>query len=136
MFETFDHTADVGLRITAPDLDHLFAEGARGLFAVIAGDLSQIRLTEEVSIHVQGDRLDELFFDWLDELLYRFATQHLLLAEFRVHTHEQGLEAEARGEPWNAQRHHLEHEVKAITYHGLKVQQIDSGWLAEVILDI
>jgi len=26
--------------------------------------------------------------------------------------------------------------VKAITYHGLKVEQTSDGWLAEVILDI
>jgi SHS2 domain-containing protein len=30
----------------------------------------------------------------------------------------------------------LEHEVKAITYHGLKVEPADGGWLAEVIVDI
>ena len=33
-------------------------------------------------------------------------------------------------------RHILDHEVKAITYHGLKVEQNDGGWLAEVIVDI
>ncbi|MBW8884477.1 MAG: archease, partial [Planctomycetia bacterium] len=29
-----------------------------------------------------------------------------------------------------------EHEVKAITYHGLKVDQLTDGWRAEVIVDI
>jgi SHS2 domain-containing protein len=34
-------------------------------------------------------------------------------------------------------RHTMDHEVKAITYHGLDVRQIDDGtWQAEVIVDI
>ncbi|MHC4966372.1 MAG: archease [Planctomycetota bacterium] len=28
------------------------------------------------------------------------------------------------------------HEVKAITYHGLKLEQTAAGWQAEVIVDI
>src|SRR3954469_5456448 len=35
MHETFDHTADLGLRIRAGDLDTLFAEAAEALFSVI-----------------------------------------------------------------------------------------------------
>ncbi len=47
-----------------------------------------------------------------------------------------GLEAAAWGEPMDPSRHELNHEVKAITYHGLKVEQTADGWLAEVIVDI
>jgi SHS2 domain-containing protein len=42
----------------------------------------------------------------------------------------------AWGEPLDRARHVLEHEVKAITYHGLRVEKIADGWLAEVIVDI
>ena len=33
-------------------------------------------------------------------------------------------------------RHELDMEIKAITYHGLKVERDGDGWLAEVIVDI
>jgi SHS2 domain-containing protein len=37
----------------------------------------------------------------------------------------------------DAARHKMDHEVKAITYHGLQVeQQPDGSWSAEVIVDI
>ena len=39
-------------------------------------------------------------------------------------------------EPIDPARHMLSHEVKAITYHELKVEPTDDGWLAEVIVDI
>ena len=40
------------------------------------------------------------------------------------------------GEPMDAARHTLLHEVKAITHHGLRVEPTEDGWLAEVIVDI
>lgn len=136
MFETFEHTADLGLRVRAADLPTLFAEAGMGLFSIVAGDLAQIRLMQTAAIRLEGDRRDELFFDWLSELLYQFETKRLLLGRFDVRLHEQGLEAVVAGEPWDPQRHRLEHEVKAITYHGLKVEQTPDGWLAEVVVDI
>ena len=36
----------------------------------------------------------------------------------------------------DANRHQMEHEVKAITYHGLRVEQTSADWQAEVIVDI
>ena len=33
-------------------------------------------------------------------------------------------------------RHELDHEVKAVTHHGLILRREGEGWLAEVILDI
>ena len=35
MFEFFEHTADLGLRVTARDLESLLAEAAHGLLAML-----------------------------------------------------------------------------------------------------
>jgi len=136
MYETFEHTADLGLRVVSPDLDTLFAEAAQGLTSMIVANLDQVKLVREVAFRVSGKSRDELLFDWLNEILYAFEAEHVLLARFEVHVGETGLEATAQGEPLDLDRHQLEHEVKAITYHGLKVEQRDGGWLAEVIVDI
>ena len=44
--------------------------------------------------------------------------------------------SKGEGEAVNPARHVLDHEVKAITYHELKVERVADGWLAEVIVDI
>jgi SHS2 domain-containing protein len=75
-------------------------------------------------------------FDWLKTLLYHFDTEHLLFCRFEAHVSDAGLRATAWGEPLDPARHALEHEVKAITYHGLRVEPTPDGWLAEVIVDI
>jgi SHS2 domain-containing protein len=136
MHETFDHTADLGFRIRAADLNALFAEAGQALFETIVEDLRTIRLDQRVDVSLAGNEVDYLLFDWLKELLYHFDAEHLLLGEFEVHVTHQGLTATVWGEPLDRVRHNLEHEVKAITYHGLRVEQAEDGWLAEVIVDI
>ncbi len=136
MFEVFEHTADLGLRIRAADLNTLFAEAGRGLFSLIVSDLESIQPIDSVSLSVTGNEIDYLLFDWLNELLYSFETTQMLLIQFDVQVTETGLTATARGEKFDRSRHRSEHEVKAITYHELKVMQDNHEWLVEVIVDI
>ncbi len=136
MFETFEHTADLGLRIRAADLDTLFTEAAQVLFSVLVEDLGTVRPAQAVEVRIDGDERDLLLFDWLKELLYHFDAEHLLFSRFEVKVRQDGLSATAWGEPLDRSRHVLDHEVKAITYHGLRVEPVEGGWEAEVIVDI
>lgn len=136
MYETFEHTADLGLRIRAADLNTLFAEAAEALFSVLVEDSSIIEPAREWIIALNGDDREYLLFDWLKELLYRFDVEHLLLSRFAVEVGDDGLKARVCGEAFDRSLHELAHEVKAITYHGLRVEENEDGWLAEVIVDI
>ena len=136
MHEFFEHTADLGLRVRAADLDALFAEAATALFSAVVEDLSTVRQVQRVEVQIAGDDREFLLFDWLKELLYRFDAKHLLFSRFEVHIAGEGLTGIAWGEPLDRTRHELAHEVKAITYHGLRIEQAKDRWLAEVIVDI
>jgi SHS2 domain-containing protein len=136
MFETFEHTADLGLRARAADLDTLFAEMAQALFAAIVEHPAAIRPERRIDVRLDADAREFMLFDWLNELLYRFDTQHLVFSRFEARVSDVGLNGAAWGEPLDPARHGVGHEVKAITYHGLKVEQTNDGWLAEVIVDI
>jgi len=136
MYEVFDHTADIGLRVQAEDRPSLFVEAARALFSLLVLNPRDVRAVEQRSYEIAGEQDDYLLFDWLSELLYTFETEHLLLSQFQVELSGTGLQATCRGEPLDRTRHQLDHEVKAITYHGLKVEPSGSGWMAEIIVDI
>ena len=136
MHETFDHTADLGLRVRAPDLDTLFAEAAEALFAVVVEDPSSVVPATKIDVNLTADDRELLLYDWLKGLLYHFDAEHLLFSRFEVKVRPDGLTGSAWGEKLDRDRHELNHEVKAITYHGLKVEQTPDGWLAEVIVDI
>jgi SHS2 domain-containing protein len=136
MYEYFEHTADLGIRVRAGDLNALFADAATALFAAVVDGLDTVRPAQAVEIAVDGADVEYLLFDWLRELLFRLDADHLLLSQFDVAVSDTGLKATARGEPIDPVRHVLSHEVKAITYHGLRVEREDGGWIAEVIVDI
>jgi len=136
MFETFEHTADLGLRATASSRDDLFVDAARGLFSIMVTNLDDVRPVVERTYEIYSDQQDYLLFDWLNELLYSFEAEGLLLSHFELSIRENRLKAVARGELMDLKRHQMEHEVKAITYHGLRVELVDDLWLAELIVDI
>jgi SHS2 domain-containing protein len=136
MIEFFEHTADLGLRARAANLDDLFAEAARALFSAVVEDLGTVVASQRLPVRVAGVDKEFLLFDWLKALLYHFDAEHLLFSRFEVKVGVDGLEGAAWGELMDPARHELNHEVKAITLHGLKVEQTSDGWLAEVIVDI
>jgi SHS2 domain-containing protein len=140
MYEFFDHTADLGLRVSAGTLSELFAEAGSGLAAMIAGDSMPSGANAIATIELAGDDLELLLFDWLRELLDRFERRRELFGNFQIDVVEGAgewhLTASCKGVLADATRMELEHEVKAITYHGLLVERTDNGWRGEVIVDI
>lgn len=136
MYETFEHTADLGLRVRAKTLETLFEDAARGLFSMMTTNLEDVRCLQERTYRIEGTAADYLLFDWLNELLFTFESERLLLSDFHVELDSEGLRAIVSGEPMDLDRHRMEHEVKAITYHGLRVEEDADGWFAELIVDI
>jgi SHS2 domain-containing protein len=135
-FELFDHTADLGLRVRAADLNTLFRDAAVGLFAMIVERVPADEPGETLRFRVDGSRLDWLLFDWLNELLFTFESRGLLLHGFEVQVGKERVDAIASAVLFDAGKQRALREVKAITYHGLRVERIERGWIAEVIVDI
>jgi SHS2 domain-containing protein len=136
MYEIFEHTADLGIRVRAASLNELFADAAGGLFSVMVANLETVRTVEEASFELPGQDVEELLHDWLTELLYTFHARRLVLPDSQVQAGPIGLRPPARGEPIDPRRHQIDAEVKAVTWHGLKVMRQEGGWMAEVIVDI
>ena len=49
---------------------------------------------------------------------------------------EDGLKAAVKGEPFREGVHVIKTEVKAVTYHQIEVRRENTGWRAQVILDL
>ena len=136
--ETFDHTADLGLRISAADLVDLFQTAAEGLFDVIAANRDAVRHVHHEQVTLAADSTEDLLIEWLNELIFRSETEHRLYGGFDVTIDANGraLRAVIQGEPIDTHRHVLDHEVKAVTHHGVVLVRDEAGYMAEVILDI
>jgi SHS2 domain-containing protein len=136
--ETFEHTADVGLRIRGSDLDDVFRTAAEGVFDYIVANRPEVRVDATEPLSLSAESPLDLLVAWLNELIFRSETRHQLYARFDVRVAPDGtsLEATIGGEPVDASRHVLDHEVKAVTHHGETLVREGDGWRAELILDI
>jgi len=135
-YETFDHTADIGIRAFGRTVEEVFVHAAEALFEVLT-DLDSIgeMLTREVEIH--GSDLEDLLVRLLGELLYLCEGEGYMFREFSVvQLTPTFLKAAARGERFDPARHEFKTEIKAVTYHQVEVSQQDGMWVGKVIFDL
>ena len=134
--ETFDHTADVGLAARADTLGELMAALAEGLTDVLC-ERSAVRPAHRRELRVEAEDVEALAVDFLSAVLVAFDVDHFLAAEVNVSAaSETTLAAELRGETYDPARHELKDEVKAVTYHQLRVARDGGEWTGRVILDL
>ena len=134
-FTIFDHTADVGVVARGATLEESFANAALATFSVMT-DLSAVRPLLRQNVTVDGTDLEDLLVGWLNELLYISTVDQVLFSRFDVsRVTPNRVEAVAMGEHMDPARHRLLTEIKAATYHRVKVEH-DGEWRAHVILDL
>ena len=136
IYQPLDHTGDLGMRVFGADLHELFAHAAWGLFDLMT-DAERIEPRISRDLSVEALDLEDLMVRWLGELLYAYDTDRFLTVNVDFHTLEPTrLHATLRGEPFDAARHPIDTEIKAVTYHQIAVERLDAGWQARVIFDI
>ena len=135
-FKIIDHTGDMGIIIYGGDLKELFLNAGRAFFSLIT-NLNRIRSTFEHKIVLKSENLDELMVTWLGELLYLFDAKGMLLKKFDLdEINKHGLKAVVRGESFQPERHVIKREIKAVTYHQVKVEKKDGKWEGRIIFDL
>lgn len=134
--EEIDHTGDVGILVRAETVEELFARAAWGMFSVLT-DLEEVEAREFRSISVEADDRGALLVAWLSELNFIHSTEYFVFSDFVInHLGEHTLRATVGGEPIDAEKHTIYTEIKAVTYHGLKLEETDRGWQLQVIFDM
>ena len=138
-YRFIDHTADVAADLTGRTLGDLFFSAAQALTDTIT-ELSAVQPAVTQSVTLDSDALDDLLVDWLNELLYRFEVQNMLVSDASVTVEERAgrwhLAATVAGEPYDPARHPSRVLVKSATYHGLHITHAQETWNARIVFDI
>jgi SHS2 domain-containing protein len=142
-YSMFDHTADIGVEIFGRTKKELFAHAAEALFDILIEKngyknmvSSGIKGRQKIRT-VNGSDLEDLFINFLRELLYLFngagwVVNHCFIAECST----KRLVTQLLVEPYNKKTHLIKTEIKAVTYSGLSVIKDKAGWTARVIFDV
>jgi SHS2 domain-containing protein len=140
-YEFFDHTADIGAHIYGATLPELFSNAARAMYEVL-GRLEKSEVyppqAGAKSVQIEAQTLEDLLHDWLTELLYDFSTRQVLYDRLDIsEVTPQRVVATVTGGVVDFARSELREEIKGVTYHQLRVEQIADGmWQADVIFDV
>ena len=135
-FEFLDHTADIGLIVYGEGLKSLFENAGEAFFDLIT-DLRKVRQRIEKRINIEGESLERLMVDWLNELLYLHEVESLLFKRFNIESvGVNGLTARVKGEPFQEGVHVIKTGVKAVTHHQIEVRKENNHWRAQIILDL
>jgi SHS2 domain-containing protein len=137
-YELFDHTADMGIRVTAPTMADLIRPAGEALYAVIGqlavGPGSPGR---PVNWRLTGAEPVVLLRDYLAELLTLFERDHQIVIEPVVEEFDASrLVVAAQALQLDEDRSAFQREVKAVTYHALEIVPIPGGYRATIIVDI
>ena len=135
-FETYEHPSDLGLAARADSLAELFEALGEGLAEQVC-PRATVYPAEVRTVSVQSDGRELLAVDFLTALLRLFQLERFLIARVAVARIDEGaVTARVEGERFDAARHELGPEIKAVTYHQLTVRQEGGLWVARVLLDL
>lgn len=135
-FKIIDHTADLGIEVSGRTLNELFENAAYGMFSLIT-DISKIKSSKQTKIKLDSSDTESLLIIWLNELQYHYSVKKMLFNKFRVNIAlPEGIYLESEVYGGNIKNHEILHDVKAATYHDLKITQTSNGYKTCIILDV
>ncbi len=131
-FEELDHTADWALRVRGGSMTELLINAARGMLSLMGAEPAP-GPGRMATLEANAEDPESLLVSWLEELLYLMESQSVTLG--KMHLAEKGdlhIEAEVELLPLTK----MDKEIKAVTYHGLQIQQTPDGLEAEIVFDV
>lgn len=135
-FRILEHTADVGFEAFGSTREEAFENAARALLHLMM-DSRTVERRQEVPIEVRGADPLNLLVNWLSEILYLYEAEHWRFRDFELTKCEDRIASgRAWGEQFDRARHQTNLQVKAITYHQLRLEEYQGGWRAQVYVDI
>lgn len=135
-FEELEHTADILMKIAAPNYAGLFAESGFALSKTLYGDYPIEKSAAEFEIETEGKDSQELIVNFLSELLFLTETEYLVPMDFHLTVAERRVSGTVGGVFFERGKHSSGVVVKGISYSGIYLTESQNGVELLVIFDI
>ena len=135
-FRYIEHPSDVGFEAYGTTLEELFANAALATYSFMT-DVDAIADDEERAVAVNAEDLYSLMFDWLDEMLFLFESESLVMNKFDITVDESqfSIKGTCRGGKFDPSKHEAGTIIKAVTYNMMEIKK-NEVWHAQVVLDV
>ena len=131
-FEELEHTADWAIQVRAGDFEGLLRNAASGMLELM-GLSTENNQGEALVIEVEGIDREDLLVVWLEEILYIVERDGVGIGEIQLKVLDNtSLVAKIR----TIAAISPEKEIKAVTYHGLKIIEAGDGLETTIVFDV
>jgi SHS2 domain-containing protein len=138
-FRYIEHVSDAIVEAYGRTLGEAFAHSARALVNLVC-NVSKVDPREIVSIETTGFDRKSLLYNWLEKVLLVLLIDNIILAKFEVkikrHKDMYHLFSTCKGDNFLRQKHEYKVEVKAITYHGMKISDKKGKVIIRFLVDL
>ena len=131
-YREIEHTADWELEVWAPNLSTLLEQAARGMYT-LAGTHLQPGPRKIKQLSLNSLDAESLLVDFLDELLWLGEDEGLAFEQFKISIqNNSSLDAVLVGTLIAQQTK----EIKAVTYHNLRIIKSLRGLEVRIVFDV
>ncbi len=136
-YRDLDHTADVGVEVEGATADEALARLVLAQAALLTGGVAP-DAEREARIRVPAAPPTTMAVTLLRELLFRFATERMLVAwcEVLAFAEDRGAEVRVGLGPFDPERHAEGLDLKAVTWHEARLAPDGGRWRGRIVFDI
>ncbi|MCK4475443.1 MAG: archease [Methanophagales archaeon] len=131
-----EHPSDVGFEAYGDTLEELFANAAIATYSFMT-DVDAIEEEVEREVEIKSEDLYSLMFDWLDEMIFLFESESLVMKKFDIEVDSSNFKigGKCRGGKFDPYKHESGIIIKAVTYNMMEIKK-NAVWKARVVLDV
>jgi SHS2 domain-containing protein len=138
-FTIIDHTADIAVEVSATSLWDLFEEGGKALVSLVV-DGFQYSFFRKKKLKYSARSHEELLVAFLNDLNFflmvkKWIFEKIIKFELQQNQHCLELSLVITGSKFNLQTVSFQMEIKAVTFHNLKISKSGDNYKAILIFD-
>jgi len=131
--------ADIAFEAYGKTLEELFTNAGLAVTESMV-ELESVQATQEHNFEVSAGSTEDLLYNFLEHIVMIKDSETLFLIDYELEIHEEKgtyfLKAHCFGDTIDQETQRLHNDVKAVTYHELKVEKVETLWKATVIIDV
>ncbi len=134
-YEIIEHTADIGIKLTGRFLTEILWKAIHATADLLSGGI-EIQPKIERGFSTKEENIETALVSILEEIIYLFEKESFLPSMCSVRIENGVYEIKLKGDIVSAEDIKNGTEIKAVTYHQLKIKEVRNGYEATVIFDI
>jgi len=134
-YEIFEHTADIGIKVFGESLAEVFRKAVLATADLLSGGI-KIEQKEKRFFALEEENMETAFVSILEEVIFLCENELFLPSQCFIKISDNEYSIELNGDCFTVEDIINGTEIKAVTYHRLKIKKVNDKYIASVIFDV